>query len=136
MATQLRVLEAHRLVILEFIDELGAKELSDFEASIESSEIDTSDFNILVVFQPDIDITLSSNNLREFARHKLQFSTESLRVIVATEQVLFGVARMYASEAYEITDRFHVFNSLEPACELLGVSVDAQSVDFADENQP
>ncbi len=96
--------------LLSYFDELET--LGPFEAS----------FNFLLVLDPEAELKADTEVIKSVAKRPSMFASNALRVVLANQELAFGLSRIYVGNATKARDQYHMTRELAEAAEMLGLS--------------
>lgn len=111
-------IEALKLTVAKLTGDVPLDQLYALDERLRSSPPDN---DLLVVEEPGARITASASSLRDFAASELVFSADSRRVIMATDDIMFGLSRMYSMSATQTQEEIMVCKTVEEAAEALNI---------------
>jgi hypothetical protein len=119
MPTKLRIDPDARIVYSTLSGDIETEDLVRQVAAIRAHPQFDPEFNELIDASAVTSFNVSSEDVRRLADQDSSFSPSADRVFVATQDLLFGLARMFQTFSAEKRPRFVVVRSLSEAyCQL------------------
>lgn len=119
MPTFVREIDSLRLIVVTLSGDVTLSDLRSIDTHLTSCK---PEHDLFVVDEPRARITASAAELRDFAAADLVLSPASRRVIMASEDVMFGLSRMYSMTATPAESDVHVCKSLAEAAAVFGLT--------------
>ena len=128
MSYSIEIDTSNNLVIAKFSSRVSADELLHYVIEMEEQGPFAEHFNLLVLVHPEAKFDMDTRLIREYARRVLVFSPGARRIIVATDDLAFGLSRIWGMESPNASDQYTTVKTIEQACEILGVSISTLSL--------
>ncbi len=119
MPTFVREIDSLRLIVVTLSGDVTLYDLRSIDTRLANC---TREHDLFVVEEPRSRITASAAELRDFAAADLVLSPASRRVIMASEDMMFGLSRMYSMTATPTESDVHVCKSLAEAADVFGLT--------------
>jgi hypothetical protein len=114
----------HQLVVANFTDDFDAPCCPSYIDEIDRLWPFEASFNLLVVFDDNARFIIEGEFIRRQASRASQFAVSAQRVVVASQDVAFGLGRLYASTAPSASEQYKIMRTLVEATDLLGMRLD------------
>jgi hypothetical protein len=114
----------HQLVVANFTDDFDAPCFLGYIDEMERLGPFEAPFNLLVVFDDNARFVIEGEFIRRQASRAPQFAESAQRVVVASQDVAFGLGRLYASTAPNASNQYKIVRTLVEATDLLGMRLD------------
>ena len=124
MAYTIHIDRNHQLVVANFTDDFDAPCFLGYIDEMEQLGPFEAPFNLLVVFDDDARFVIDGEFIRRQASRAPQFAVSAQRVVVASQDVAFGLGRLYASTAPNASEQYKIVRTLLEATDLLGMRLD------------
>jgi hypothetical protein len=121
MPTNLRIDPLARIVYSTLSGTIETEDLIRQVAAIRAHPQFNPEFNELIDASAVTSFNVSSEDVRRLASRDSTFSPSADRVFVATQDLVFGLARMFQTFSAENRPRFTVVRSLSEAYSQLGL---------------
>jgi len=121
MPTKLNIDRKAGIVYSTFYGEVNTAELIEQVAAIRRHQDFDPQFRELIDASKVTSFDVSSDDVRDLAVEDAPFAPAAKRVLVASEDLVFGLARMFQIFGAEQRPHFEVVRTLEQAHELLGI---------------
>lgn len=121
MAVSVLDIDQYQFVLVRLAGDVTLEELYSLDDRLRQS---SASYDLFVFSTPDARITASPKSLRDFAAAELVFSSDSRRVIMASDDVMFGMSRMYSLSATPTEEEIKVCKTLAEAAAVLDIPVD------------
>ena len=124
MAYTIHIDKDHQLVVANFTDDFDAPCFLGYIDEMERLGPFEAPFNLLVVFDDNARFVIEGEFIRRQASRAPQFAESAQRVVVASQDVAFGLGRLYASTAPNASNQYKIVRTLVEATDLLGMRLD------------
>ncbi len=114
-------IDTYQLVLVRLAGDVTIEDLYEVDERLQKSE---PSYDLFVLDAPDARIVASPKALRDFAGAELIFSPDSRRVIMANDEVMYGLSRMYSLSATPTEDAVKVCKTLEEAANILDIPLE------------
>jgi hypothetical protein len=121
MPTTLKIDTEAGIVYSTFYGEVDTPELIEQVAAIRRHPDFNPQFRELIDASNVTSFEVSSDEVRDLAIREAPFAPSARRVLVASEDLVFGLARMFQTFGGEHRPHFEVVRTLEEAYRLLGI---------------
>ena len=127
MPTELNIDTNQGIVYSTFYGEVDTAELVEQVQAIRRHPDFDPQFRELIDASKVTSFDVSSDEVRDFAVQPPPFAASARRVLVASEDLVFGLARMFQIFGAEQRPHFEVVRTLEEAHQLLGIKGELSS---------
>ena len=125
MPFDIQIRKADKLILARIWGQLDNELFTNYILATEGYAPIPEDYRLLLVFDEETRLELDTSLIRELARRPPVFSAESTRVVVATEDLAFGLSRIYIAESRFSGDLYVIVRTLEAAADVLNIDVNA-----------
>ena len=119
MPYKIQVRDKDRLVLSRIWGTLDNETFSNYIFATEALKQIPEDYRLLVILDPETELEMDTQFIRSLAQRPPVFGAGSNRVIVATENVAFGLSRIYTMESRTMGDQYTIVRTVEEAVKIL-----------------
>ena len=120
MSTRLSIDTKDRMVYSSYYGDMTTTDLVQHIAAIRKHPDFNPDFDELIDATGVTSFDVSSDDVRELASHDSPFHADAKRVLVAPQDLIFGLGRMFQTFGSEQRPHFVVVRTLDEAYRRLG----------------